>query len=597
MHNIGLLVNLSMSLVAALAFGLITERLRLSPIVGYLLAGVVLGPYTPGFVADVAMAMQFAEIGVVLLMFGVGLHFNLKDLWDVRRVALPGAAAQIAIATLLGTLAASTLGFGVVQGAIVGIAISVASTVVLIRVLTDNDVLHTSQGHIAVGWLIVEDIFTVLVLVALPAVASIVGHGGEGELRIAVAVGMAGVRIGVLAALVLGVGRYVVPWLLGQVARTRSRELFTLAVLALALAIAVGSTYFFDVSMALGAFLAGMVVGQTEVSHQAASDALPMRDAFSVLFFVSVGMLFDYRVVVDRPLLLAALLAITLLAKPLTAFGIVWFLRYSFRSAATIAIALAQVGEFSFLLADEAIHVELLSPDGRSLLVACAILSITLNPLLFRGIEPVEGWLRTRPKLWRALTGRSDAGGAELNRAMQSRIAAASQEDQLAARRAVIVGYGPVGQTAARVLRDFGIQTVVIDLNLDTIRDLSASGELAVYGDSTRPDILEAAGIREAQYLLVTVPDVLVRTLVTITAREMNPSLKAFVRARYLKERAWLEEVGATQICTEEAETALGLAMLLLEEVGADREKVQETINRVQRDLRVQRGAEELTRP
>jgi monovalent cation:H+ antiporter-2, CPA2 family len=594
MHDIGLLVNLAVSLVAALVLGLATERLRLSPIVGYLLAGVLLGPHTPGFVADVEMAMQLAEIGVVLLMFGVGLHFNLKELWSVRRIALPGAVGQIAVATLLGTLAASALGFGATQGVIIGIAISVASTVVLIRVLTDNDQLHTSHGHIAVGWLIVEDIFTVLVLVALPAVASIVGERAEGEPSIAAAIGLAILRMAVLAAIVLGVGRKAVPWLLGHVARTRSRELFTLAVLALALAIAVGSAYFFGVSMALGAFLAGMVVGQTEVSHQAASDALPMRDAFAVLFFVAVGMLFDYRVIVDRPGLLILLIAITLVAKPLTAFTIVWLMRYSFRSAITIAIALAQVGEFSFLLADEAIALELLSPEGRSLLVACAILSITLNPLLFRSIEPAERWLRRRPKLWPALTARSDVGGVALNQEMHGRIAAATKEEQPAARRAVIVGYGPVGQTAARILRDFGIQTVVIDLNLDAIRDLTAAGELAIYGDATRQDILEAAGVRDAEYLLVTVPDVLVRTLVTITARELNPELNAFVRARYIKERAWLEEIGATQICTEEAETALGLAMLLLEEVGADRQRVHDIISRVQRELGVQRGETEL---
>jgi monovalent cation:H+ antiporter-2, CPA2 family len=592
MHDIGLLVNLAMSLVAALVLGLVTERLRLSPIVGYLLAGIMLGPHTPGMRGDPEMALQFAEIGVVLLMFGVGLHFNLKDLWRVRKVAVPGAIGQIVVATLLGTLAARATGMSMSHGVIIGIAISVASTVVLIRVLTDNDVLHTSQGHIAVGWLIVEDIFTVLALVALPAVASIVAQNGEGEQSVAAALGMAVVRIGLLALIVLGGGKRLVPWLLGQVAQTRSRELFTLAVLALALSIAVGSTYL-GVSMALGAFLAGMVVGQTEVSHQAAADALPMRDAFAVLFFVSVGMLFDPNAIVEQPLLLTLLLLITLIAKPLAAFTIVWLLRYSFRSAMTIAIALAQVGEFSFLLAEEAIRHKMLSQTGHSLLVACAILSITLNPLLFRGIEPVERWLRQKPRLWRRLTARSDVGGAGLNRRMQDRLGAASIADENAAKRAVIVGFGPVGQTAARVLRDFGVQTVVVDLNLDTIRDLEAAGELAIYGDSTRQDILEAAGIREANYLLVTVPDVLVRTLVTITAKELNHHLKVFVRARYIKERAWLEEVGVTQVCTEEAETALGLARLLLSEVGADQQRVREVVAHVQEELGLQRTEDE----
>ncbi|MBA3480774.1 MAG: cation:proton antiporter [Pirellulales bacterium] len=599
MHHYELLVNLAASLMAALVFGLITERLGLSSIVGYLLAGIMLGPHTPGMRGDQETAVQFAEIGVVLLMFGVGLHFHVKDLWKVRNVAVPGAIGQITVATLLGTLAAVATGMSVTHGVIIGIAISVASTVVLIRVLTDNDVLHTSQGHIAVGWLIVEDVFTVLVLVALPAVASILSHNGAGEQSIAVALGMAVLRIGLLAVIVLGVGKRVVPWILGQVARTRSRELFTLAVLALALSIAVGSTYL-GVSMALGAFFAGMVVGQTEVSHQAAADALPMRDAFAVLFFVSVGMLFNPYAVVEQPVLLAMLLAITLIAKPLTAFVIVWLLRYSFRSAMTIAIALAQVGEFSFLLADEAIRQDLLTNEGKSLLVACAILSITLNPLLFRGIEPLERWLRRRPGLWRRLTSRSDVGGVGLNRRMHEQLAGTGEVEvegegdaaQVESRRAVIVGYGPVGQTAARLLRDFDIQTVVIDLNLDTVRDLASAGELAIYGDATRQDILEAAGIQEAKYLLVTVPDVLVRTLVIITARELNPDLKVFVRARYLKERAWLEEVGATQICIEEAETALGLTVLLLREVGADPDRVREVTSRVQGEMGLHRSGD-----
>jgi CPA2 family monovalent cation:H+ antiporter-2 len=287
------------------------------------------------------------------------------------------------------------------------------------------------------------------------------------------------------------------------------------------------------------------------------------------------------------------LIAITLIVKPLTAFVIVWLLRYSFVSAVTIAIALAQVGEFSFLLADEAIRHELLTPTGRSLLVACAILSITVNPLLFRLIEPMETRLRTRPWLWRMLTARSAAGGVEQNRAMQDRIAAAAAEaaesPATAPRLAVIVGYGPVGQTADQVLRDFGVATVVIDLNLDAIRAIAAADQLAVYGDATRQDILAAAGVQNAQYLLLTVPDVLVRTLVTITAKELNPDLKVFVRARYLKERAWLEEVGVTQICTEEAETALGLARVLLEEMGADRERMNEVISRVHSRLALQR--------
>jgi monovalent cation:H+ antiporter-2, CPA2 family len=599
MHD-ELLINLAVSLLAALAFGLITEKLRLSPIVGYLIAGIALGPYTPGFVGDQESALQFAEIGVVLLMFGVGLHFNIRDLLAVRKIALPGAVGQIAVATALGTAAAVAFGWPLAEGVVIGIAISVASTVVLIRVLTDNDVLHTTQGHIAVGWLIVEDIFTVLVLIVLPAVADILVDGG-GEAAgqaggaaahgagggIAASLSMAVLRISILGALVLGAGKRLIPPLLNMVVRTRSRELFTLSVLAIALAIATGALYL-GVSVALGAFLAGMVVGQTEVSHQAAADALPMRDAFAVVFFVSVGMLFDPMVIWEQPAFLGALLAIVLVAKPLTAMAIVWGLRYSFRNALTVGLALAQVGEFSFLLATEAIDHQLMSEQGRSLLVATAIISITLNPLLFRLIEPTERWLRSRPRLWKTLGSRAEAGGLRLNEALAARVATSDGADD-AATRAVIVGYGPVGQTATRILRGFGVETVVVDLNIDTIRELANNGELGVYGDSTRHDILEAAGIKEAKYLLVTVPDVLVRTLVIITAKEINSELKVFARARYLKERAWLEEVGATQICIEEAETAVGLARLLLAEVGADPQRVAEELGRIQRELGVHR--------
>jgi CPA2 family monovalent cation:H+ antiporter-2 len=586
MHgDFGLLSNLSVSLVLALVLGLITQRLRLSPIVGYLLAGVALGPQTPGFVADPKMAAELAEIGVVLLMFGVGMHFDLRDLLAVRRIALPGAGGQILVATALGLLAALFAGLGAGAGLVIGVAVSVASTVVLIRVLMDNDVLHTTQGHIAVGWLIVEDIFTVLVLVAVPALAGALGdHAGERP-NVFLALGVAVVKVAALGLIVVVGGRLVIPWLLRQVARTRSRELFTLTVLALALAVATGSAVVFGVSMALGAFLAGMVVGQTEVSHQAAADALPMRDAFAVLFFVSVGMLFDPRVVIDRPGLLFALLGVVLAAKPLTAFLIVWTLRYSVRTALTVAVALAQIGEFSFLLADEAMRDRLLPAEGHSLLVACAILSITLNPLLFRAINPLERWLRSKPRLWQALSRRAEVGGAELNLAARGRLAEARQPEEQRV-TAVIVGYGPVGQTACRILKEFGVRPVVVDLNLDTVRGLAESGELAVYGDASQQDILEAAGIKEAKYLLVTIPEVLVRTLVILAAKDLNSELRVFARARYIQERAWLEEVGATGVVTEEAETALGLAVLLLREVGADEERIRTEIRRIQEELR-----------
>jgi len=594
--GLGFLVNLSVSLVLALVLGLVAQRLRLSPIIGYLLAGIALGPRTPGFVADPKMAHDFAEVGVILLMFGVGLHFNFNDLLGVRRIAIPGCVGQILVASALGTIVAISFGMGAGAGIVLGIAISVASTVVLIRVLADNDLLQTNQGHIAIGWLILEDIFTVFVLVALPGLASIWGKsegGGEGLLMTLV---WAMAKFAGLTLLVVIIGRKAIPWFLNLVVRTRSRELFTLTILSLALAIATGSAALFGVSMALGAFLAGIVVGQTEVSHQAAADALPMRDAFAVLFFVSVGMLFDPQAIIKEPRFLLGLLGIVILAKPLTAFLIIWFLRYSVRTAITVALALAQIGEFSFLLANEAMGLGLLSADGQSLLVACALISIAANPLLFRAITPLEEWLRSKERIWRILSQRSNDEGVMLNKEERFRLSEPGQQSGVKT-RAVIVGYGPVGQTASRILKDFDISLVIVDLNVDTVRNLIELGQAAIYGDASRRDILTAAGVQEADYLLVTVPDVLTRTAVIVTARELNPELHVFTRARYLQERAWLEEMGATDICIEEAETAIGLAILLLREVGADGNRIQKEIQEIRGELGMRKRDDQITQP
>jgi CPA2 family monovalent cation:H+ antiporter-2 len=491
---------------------------------------------------------------------------------------------QILVASVLGTVSMLIFGWPAGTGLVIGVAISVASTVVLVRMLMDNDVLDTGQGQIAVGWLIVEDIFTVLVLVVLPGISGTLGlneKAGESPL---VAMLWAIAKFAGLGLLVLVIGRRAIPWLLRQVAAARSRELFTLAIFALALIIATGSAALFGISMALGAFLAGMVVGQTEVSHQAAADALPMRDAFAVLFFVSVGMLFDPKPILKQPALLLGLLGIIVVAKPLAAFLIIWVLRYSIRTALTVAVALAQIGEFSFLLALEAVRLGILSQEAQGLLVACSLISISTNPLLFRTIEPLEKWLRGKGGIWRVISQRSMDQGEELNIEMQTRLGEtpASEGDKP---RAVVVGYGPVGQTACRILKDFEIQPVVIDLNLETVRNLVSEGQLAIYGDATRRDILEAARIRQANYLLVTIPDILTRTLIILTARELNAGLRVFVRARYVAERAWLEEVGATGICTEEAETAIGLAVLLLREVGADGNRILKEIQKIQKEL------------
>jgi CPA2 family monovalent cation:H+ antiporter-2 len=573
-HNIEILINLAVCLSAALVLGYITFLLRLSPIVGYLLAGIVVGPHTPGYEADPEMAHQFAELGVILLMFGVGLHFDLKDLLAVRRVALPGAVGQVTVATLFAAAAVAACGWGWTAGIVIGLAVSVASTVVLIRMLADNHVLDTDQGHIAVGWLIVEDLFTVLVLVMLPAVAGALQSSDGGLAPVLKSFGMAALKVAVLAVIVLWAGRLIIPRILQLVARTRTRELFTLTTLALALAIATGSAIVFGVSMALGAFMAGMVVGQSEVSHQAAADALPMRDAFAVLFFVSVGMLFDADAIFANPLLFVALLAVILIIKPLAALGIVWALGHSFRTGLTVAVALAQIGEFSFILADLALQLKLLEPQAQSLLVACSIASIAINPVMFRGIEPLLHWLRRKPELWAAISRRSE------NRAKQLPTVLA-REEHPDRPRAIVVGYGPVGRTACKILKDFGVEPVIVDLNVDTVSNVSATGGLAVYGDASHRDIQAAAGIHHAKYLLITIPDLATRTVIVLVARELNPDIKVFVRARYLQERAWLDEIGVTEVVYEEAEAAIGLAGVLLREVGANEDRIRDELRRI----------------
>jgi CPA2 family monovalent cation:H+ antiporter-2 len=583
-EGLGFLVNLSASLGLALVLGLFTQRLRLSPIVGYLLAGIALGPSTPGFVADPKMARDLAEVGVILLMFGVGLNFNFLALLAVRRIAIPGALGQILVASILGTLVALLSGMEPGAALVIGLAVSVASTVVLFRVLMDDDLLQSDQGRIAVGWLILQDIFAVFVLVILPVMSNIWRGSGAGAGSLLSPIAWIFVRFAGLALLVTLVGRKVIPRLLDIVARTRSRELFTLAVLSIAFAVATVSAAFFGVSMALGAFLAGIVVGQTEVSHQAAADALPMRDAFAVLFFVSVGMLFDPQALFQAPLLLCGLLGIILVATPLTTFLIVWALRYSVRTGITIALALAQIGEFSFLLAYEAMGLGILSENGQSLLITCALISISINPLLFRGLDPLEKWLRHRGKLWRILSRRSEYGGRRLNLEEKVRFSQQVQKPGIKT-KAVIVGYGPVGRTASRILGDFNVPLVIIDMNIDTVRKLRESGQAAIYGDASRRDILEAAGIKKADYLLVTIPDVLTRTTVILTAKDLNPELHVFARARYLQERAWLEEIEVDDICIEEAEAAMGLAILLLHKVGADDHHIQKEIQKIRAEL------------
>ncbi|MDP2311307.1 MAG: cation:proton antiporter [Pseudomonadota bacterium] len=581
MHDLSLVFTLTIGLTAALALGYASQRAGLSPILGYLLAGVVAGPFTPGPVADARIAAQLAEVGVVLLMFGVGLHFHPKDLLAVRGIAVPGAVAQSAVATALGAAVAWASGWNLVGGLVLGTAISVASTVVLIRGLEEEGLLDTSAGRIAVGWLIVEDLFTVLVLVVLPVLVSALATGAAGPGAFLSAIGLAVLKLALLPVLVLGAGGKVIPWLLTRVARTRSRELFTLAVLSLALAIAAGSAVVFGASMALGAFLAGMVVGQSKVSEQAAADALPFRDAFAVLFFVSVGMLFDPAYLLRRPLLVLGVLAVIVVAKPLVAFAIAILRGYSVRTGLIVAAGLSQIGEFSFILAQVAVALAVLPEEGQSAIVAAALLSISVNPLLFRLVGPAEAWMRAHPRLWSALNRRAEARG----RAINAETAASLHAPGAEAPRAIVVGYGPVGRTATKLLREFGIQPVIVDMNIDTMSTLVAEGATAIYGDAGKPEILRAAGIAGAKYLVVTLPTLSGRLPVIVAARHLNPDVQIFSRARYLTERAFLERMGVSEACYEEAEAAARLAEFLLRAEGTEEERIRAQVEEIREEL------------
>jgi monovalent cation:H+ antiporter-2, CPA2 family len=569
MHDVDLILTLTGGLAAALACGYATFRLKLSPIVGYLLAGFLVGPRTPGFIANQNVADQFAEVGIILLMFGVGLQFHIEELLAVKRVALPGALGRCLIVTLLGLLVGLAFGWGWAGGLVFGLDISVASTVVVLRVLADHGDLHTPAGHLAVGWLVVEDLFTVLVLVLLPAAAApSVGAGG-----VVIAVGVAVIKLVAMVGLTFLVGGRAVPWVLDRVSATRSRELFTLTVLVLALGIAVGSAKLFGVSMALGAFLAGMVVGRSDFSLRAATEALPMRDAFAVLFFVSVGMLFSPRHILEFPGLMIATLAIVLVVKPLTAVVLVLLLRYPPRVAVSLAIVTAQIGEFSFILSAAGKNLGLLDDRAINTIIAAAIISITVNPILYRFIGPIEACLR------RFIKAPPGVG-----------LPAQTQEpEDLGARldhdRAIVIGYGPVGRTLSRLLRDNRIEPVIIELNMDTVRQLGIEGTRAVYGDGTHGETLAQAGLETAVALVLSSSNMQGGEETIRLAREQNPRVLIFARSAYLREHQSLREAGADVVFSGEGEVALAMTEFLLRQLGATAEQVDRERVRIRTEL------------
>ncbi|HJP71964.1 MAG TPA: cation:proton antiporter [Candidatus Limnocylindria bacterium] len=560
-HGGELITTIALGLSAAFLAGLVARRLRLPSIVGYLLAGVAIGPFTPGVFADQGIAMELAEIGVILLMFGVGIHFSFRDLLAVRGIAIPGAVVQSTVATILGVGLAMMLGWGVAAGIVLGLSLSVASTVVLLRALIQRNALETVHGRAAVGWLIVEDIFTVLVLVLLPGFAAVAVGGGTDQ-NVALTLGEAMLKAGALALLMVVVGKRVVPWLLVQVAREGSQEMFTLGVLAVALGIAFASSAVFGVSLALGAFLAGAVVGETDLSHKAAADALPLRDAFAVLFFVSVGMLLDPAYLLENPLAILAVLALVVIGKSLAAIGIVALLGYPLRTGLTVGAGLAQIGEFSFILATAGVGLGVLPIEAYQLVVAGALISITLNPFLFVLVDPLDAWLKARPGIRRRL---ERSGG------LLARPAPAHEPMR---GHAVICGWGRVGRTVARALesRDFGY--VVIEEHRRTVESLRERGIQALYGDIADAELLRHAGIERARVLVFAAYDPPAAEFAVEHSRRVNPRIEIVARVETPEEAKRLLDRGATQTVEGERELAVQMARYTLRRFGVTSREV-----------------------
>lgn len=556
-HSVELITTIAAALGLSLIFGFLAARLKLPPLVGYLVAGICIGPATPGFVADVGLAGQLAEIGVMLLMFGVGLHFSLGDLLSVKRIALPGAVVQMLVATLLGMAVAHYWGWSLGGALVFGLSLSVASTVVLLRALEDRGVLDSVNGKIAVGWLVVEDLAMVLVLVLLPPLAGWLGgtvQPGSGSLWSTLATTLG--QVAAFVVLMLVVGKRVFPWILLQVSRTGSRELFTLCVIAAAVGIAYGSAHLFGVSFALGAFFAGMVMRESPLSHRAAEESLPLRDAFSVLFFVSVGMLFDPRVLLEQPLQVLAVVAIIIIGKSLAAFLLVIAFRYPLNTALTVSASLAQIGEFSFILLGLGIALGLMPAEGQSLVLAGALISIALNPLLFHAIEPIQRWIRARNNLARLLE-RPDDPLAELP---------TSTDQQHLSGQVVLVGYGRVGRHIARALREQHRPYVVAEQNREIVERLRAKGVPAVSGDAAEPAVLIQAHVARAGTLVIAIPDTLKARQMIETAQALNPGVVIVVRSHSSEEAELLAKLPGVTVLLGEEELARSMSALVLAE-------------------------------
>jgi len=539
MHHTPLIATIVAGLVIAFLFGAMAHRLRIPPIAGYLLAGVMVGPFTPGFVADTNLASELAEIGVILLMFGVGLHFSVRDLMAVRSIAIPGAVVQITVATAMGAALGQVLGWPLFGGIVFGLALSVASTVVLLRALQSRDLVETERGRIAVGWLIVEDLVMVLTLVLLPAItAALAEDGARGLGGVATSLGITLLKVGGFVALMLIVGPRIIPRLLHWVAHSGSRELFRLAVLASALGVAFGAATIFGVSLALGAFFAGMILGETPLSRRATEETLPLRDAFAVLFFVSVGMLFNPAIVIEQPLALIATVAIIVVGKSLAAFAIVRLFRHPAGTALTIAASLAQIGEFSFILVALGTELNVLPADGRDLVLAGALISIFLNSFLFSAVARLKA---------RGHVEEEEDGGA----------AQQAGKDAL-----ILVGYGRVGRLVAKAMIENGMQVRLIEAESDIARRAEGDGLEVVTGNALEPRVLAAAGLATARRLLIAIPEGFEAGAITERARTLNPSIEVIARAHSDAQEAHIRERGAAHVILGEREIALRMCEL-----------------------------------
>ncbi|UFZ05012.1 Kef family K(+) transporter [Bradyrhizobium ontarionense] len=552
-HDTPLIATIVAGLGLAFVFGALAQRFRFPPLVGYLLAGVAVGPFTPGFVADQALATELAELGIILLMFGVGLHFSLKDLMSVRAIAVPGAIVQIAAATLMGMALGWMMGWSIGAGLVFGLALSVASTVVLLRAMQERRLMDTERGRIAVGWLIVEDLAMVLALVLIPAFASLSNGNGEAltadPLAAWFGLGLTGVllltfvKIGVFMALMLVVGRRLIPWILHYIAHTGSRELFRLAVLAIALGVAFGSTKLFGVSLALGAFFAGMMLGESPLSQRAAQESLPLRDAFAVLFFVSAGMLFDPASIMREPWPLLATLFIIIFGKSAAAFLIVVAFRHPVSTALTISASLAQIGEFSFILAELGGASNLLPKAGRDLILAGAIISIMLNPLLFAALD----WLLSR---------------LEQRRADPSAPAAPPPADIPVTRlsdHTIVVGYGRVGRLVGEALQQRGHVFLAVETSDDILKQLRSAGVETIIGNAARSNVLRATNPTAAHALVIAIPEAFEAGQIVEQARSANPALRIVARAHSDAEVDHLKSLGADVVIMGEREIARGM--------------------------------------